>query len=682
MADQKPTSTFYRNLGGINQKASEYSIDKAQFLNLSNLDFDTPNALSKRTGSTQAIGLNTSGPINSLFEFIKLDGSSYVIAGDNTAMWYKTGTSLTVLDSGWTNGQPADMLTFLNKVWMANGQNYKFWTGSTLLNAGIKTPLEFNGNWQALTDDASYILIAGSTHIGSNISTLSLCIVGVWLAYSPVRGDGYVSPINVLKSAKQVIGYTTSEFLMGYTSGIEYFAPNADFAGGFGCFSGFSVAPGVTALSIWIARDRIIGKGTALSGTTWPIYSFSEAATGESSLAYGYNTFSFGGIRSTWFKNQINPSADPTLFKLYTNIPVSQATISLTNLNWGSFIASNPQSLSYSFNFADTYTPKYVEINQNSMFLAGFSNAPSTIWFSDLGQPETIQPDSFFEVRTNDGDRILATKTYANQLIVMKENSFHKVIGDSPENFELVEVSTRYGCLSNKTVIEYEQKLLWLDKKGILEYNGANYDIISTPVEDIFRRMNVEAAKEKAVAVHEIYRNQVWFGIPVDGSTTNNMTVVYDYLVKAWTFFEGFNPASFALIKQDLTKGTVWRGDYSGMIYYHSASFLGDNGQAITCLVKPHWDKNKENETWIWRRFFLDVGTATGLTGRITGKLYSNYDNSTVQATFSMFQDAFQSRAEIGVVGKAVTTEFAHVSASLPLLINGYSWAKRFLRNV
>ena len=104
--------------------------------------------------------------------------------------------------------------------------------------------------------------------------------------------------------------------------------------------------------------------------------------------------------------------------------------------------------------------------------------------------------------------------------------------------------------------------------------------------------------------LHQLYRNQIWFGIPVDGSTVNNLTVVYDYLVQAWTFFDGFNPASFAFIKGALNKPTVWRGNYSGMISYHGESFFGDNGSGITCIARPHWDKNKENETWIWRRFF------------------------------------------------------------------------------
>lgn len=698
MADDKPTSTFYRNLGGINQKASEYSIDKAQFLYLSNVDFDVPNALSKRPGSTQAIGLNASGPINSLFEFVRLDGSSYVIAGDDSTMRYKTGTSLTLLDAGWTNGQPTDMLTFLNKVWMANGQKFSWWSGSgsTVSAAGLpvqKTTLFWSDNSDGLSSvfGASIFLVAGATHaaFGSNYSPRA-----VFFAYSYLRSDGYWGPTDFLLNARNIV--RTDSRVSGGGASVDFFGGDSITLtlGGFTIPTGI----GISAVALWVAVDSIStsspyevipGIGTVQTGSlgwkTGPGFSNLPA-----SLAY---------ISLT-----LKPTADLSRFYLFTTMPSSyfyEQQFPLINggatyfgvrvsmlsapINFNSYNAVASGSQAYTgmlFSWFETNAPKYIEVNQNVMFMSGLSGTPSNVWFSDLGQPEMIQPDSVFEVRTNDGDRILATKTYANQLIVMKENSFHKVIGDSAENFELVEVSTRYGCLSNKTVIEYEQRLVWLDKKGILEYNGANYDIISTPVEDIFRRMNVEAAKEKAVAVHEIYRNQIWFGIPIDGSTQNNMTVVYDYLVKAWTFFEGFNAASFAMIKQDLSKGTVWRGSYSGMIYYHGASFLGDNGQGITCLIRPHWDKNKENETWIWRRFFSDVATVSGLTGQLTGKVFSNYDNSTVQATFAMYQDAFQSRAEIGVPAKSVTVELAHYSASLPLLFNGYSWAKRFLRNV
>jgi hypothetical protein len=265
----------------------------------------------------------------------------------------------------------------------------------------------------------------------------------------------------------------------------------------------------------------------------------------------------------------------------------------------------------------------------------------------------------------------------------MKEKSFHKLLGNSADTYDLVEISDQYGCLSNKAVVQVKQSLFWLDRKGILEYNGASFDIISTPVEGIFRRMNISAAKENAVAVHHIYRSQIWFGIPVDGSTTNNFTVVYDYSVGGWTFFDGFNPSTYTFAKGALNKPTVWRGDYSGLVHYMGESFYSDSGQAITCMSQSRFQNNGgENQTTIWRRYFMDMATASGVTGVINGTIFTNYDSSTVQGTFAIYQNQFQTRAEMGVQGKAIGVQISHCSASLPLLINGYAWATRGLRNV
>jgi hypothetical protein len=317
------------------------------------------------------------------------------------------------------------------------------------------------------------------------------------------------------------------------------------------------------------------------------------------------------------------------------------------------------------------------------MFMAGYSATPSTIWFSEIGTPESVLPESNFEVRTNDGDRIYGIKSFNNHLMVFKEKSFQKIIGSNADEFQLVELSTDYGCLSYRSVVTVNQTMYWLDKKGIIAFNGASWDVASGAVEGVFRRMNITAAKEKACSVHHLYRNQIWFAIPVDGSTVNNLTVVYDYLIGAWTFFDGFNPASFGYIKGALNKPTVWRGDYSGMLHFFGESFYSDSGQGITCLMQPRYEnEGGENQTTIWRRFFLDVAPATGTTGVINGQVFSNYNSSTVQATFTMYQSQFQTRAEMGIVGKAVSAKISHYSASLPLLINGFAWSKRGLRNV
>lgn len=688
--NSKPTENNSRLLGGINQKSSEYSLSKAEFLNLRNVDFDVPNALSKRPGSTQTIGANTSGPIIGMHEFVSLNGNSTVIVGSNQALFYMNGASLNILDTGWSNGQPPDMLTFANKEFIANGSKFYGWTGvgGSFLPVGL--PAQTNNMTNIMVPSgagaASYWLIGGATHMTHSSSFL---LRGVYVAYSFVRDDGYYGPADFLKNARNI---HAGNQIQTNANGDEWLEQLGAGAGGpyMANIVGFTMPPGlgISAIAVWIAVDSVASGSSA------------QIIPGVGPVRTGLLGWDKGPVGvNRQMSATLKPDALLSRFHLYTLMSPSLLflvdnagayggatgwafTLTFTYSAYSSIPTSTYAFTGMPFNWFASNTPKYIEINQNSMFMAGFSNAPSNVWFSDLGQPEIIQPENFFEVRTNDGDRVYAIKAYNNQLIVLKQNSFHKLIGDSSDNYELIELSGEYGCISNNTVIEYQEKLLWLDQKGIVQFNGTSWNVISTPVEDMFRRMNLTAAKEFACAIHHLYRNQVWFGIPIDGATQNNLTIVYDYLVDAWTFFDGFNPSSFAFVKADANKPTVWRGNYSGMIYNFGESFLGDNGSGISCVLTPRWDKNKENETWIWRRAFLDVATVSGLTGTITGKVFSNYDLNTVQATFSFYQDAFQSRGEMGVVGKAVTAEFAHFSASLPLLVNNYSWAKRFLRNV
>jgi len=186
-----------------------------------------------------------------------------------------------------------------------------------------------------------------------------------------------------------------------------------------------------------------------------------------------------------------------------------------------------------------TLAPRYLEIYNNQLFMAGFSSALSTFYFSDIGEPEGVPPENFVEVRTNDGDRITGMANFLGSLLVFKERSFHVLSGDNPTNFLLREISNQYGCLSNRAVVNFEDRILFLDRKGIVEYNGANIRVISNPIESVFLGMNLTAAKDNAVAIHNRLSNQAWFAIPCDGSTENNCVIVYDYLLDAWTIFEG-----------------------------------------------------------------------------------------------------------------------------------------------
>lgn len=709
MADELPNSHYYNNLGGINQKASKYEMSTAQFLDLRNVDFDVPNALQKRPGSSLWMASPLSGPVISLAEFQKLltaggqTPNDWILVNANGNVYQNTPqaatnpTTFSLMSSGWGTTQPVDFLTFVNKAWMANGQQWQWFDGTTTAPVGLPKSIytqTYNGvagaTYTYLFDPfrsnvgagISYMLVNGATML---LYTSNFIAKSIYVAYSYIRNDGYQGPADFQNTARNIVMHCPPNV------GEDVITNSTQVGGLKYLVAGFTIPSssyGLSGIAVWFAEDTI--------SSTYPLENIpgiGQVYAGK----MGWRTQAGAGFYGS---ATLKPNADLTRFWLYTIMPTSQLglvadgsggtyyamTMTTFNSTFGAYDGVPPASLSFSgmaFDYFASYIPKYIEVNQNMVFAAGYSSSPSRVDISDLGLPENYQVDNNFEVRTNDGDRIFGLKAYNNQVIIAKEHSFAKAVGNSPDNLQLVELSEEFGCISNRTMITKDQTCFWLDRKGILEYNGANWKIISDPVEGIFRRMNLSAAKEMACGIHHIYRNQIWWGIPVDGSLVNNITVVFDYLIGGWTFFDGYNPASFAYVQGQLTKPTVWRGDFSGSVHFTGESFYNDSSVGITCLAFTRFENvGGENQTTLWRRMFLDAATASGITGQIKGQLFTNYNTSTVQATFSTFQDLYQYRVEFGVQGKAIAAQISHNSASLPLLINGYGFANRGLRNV
>ena len=663
MANEKRRQTNYRLSGGVNEKASKYTVGEAQVAGLKNMDFNIPNALNKRPGSTQMVTTGTSGAIRSIFEFQKLAGASFLFVGSNNELNIRNGTTgFSSVSSGWSNGQAEDYVAFVDRAWVANGDKMVSYNGTSLLPYG-------------LPGASGYIVSSGMAAVGH---TLPFNVLGWTCAgdlnagqraflYMLVRGersDAYQAPFD-LPENEAVAGngritpispfnYGVSpKVLQGITYGADYGSDvDLTVSVSFAAISGY----GHDKLAIYLYLDR-----------------FSTVSNIQGS-----------GINPA--TGNYNNDLDVSGFKYFTSVPAGESLITLSGLdNWTIIdgnTASYPAFSGMITNHFATYTPRYIEQGDNRMFTAGFSSAPSVVFFSEIGEPENQPPESFFEFRTDDGDRITGLKQYNDEVMIFKEKSFSVLLGDNADNYSLKEVTTEYGCLSNQAIVEYKDRLLFLDEKGIVEFNGASHNIISHPVEETFRRMNRAAAIDKARAVHLDYRNQVWFGIPVDGATENNLTVVYDYLLGAWTFFDGFNAASFHMARQELSHNHLWMGDYSGMVHYFSPSLYGDNGSGFSCQLNTKFDSpDGENIQSMFRRLFLDVNTVSGITGVIDVEVYKDYDR-TAAATFQIFQNQFQTRKDFGVQGKSVAFQMTHNSPSLPLTLYGYTAQRRYLREV
>jgi hypothetical protein len=583
MADGKIKTESYQLMGGINSKASPYVNGPMEFRDISNMNFASPGALSKRPGTTLYSGATVNGAILSGYEFERLNGSSYIIATANTSAYTVTNSGYNAFKTGLLNNGVFSFVTFVDRLFACNGKDFFKYDGSSVENYSL--PAGITG-WGA------------TAFIGGSIVTgLTGTFVTSW---GFVNDRGFFGPV--------APGVTVT--LDGVTfNAISYY--------------GLTTAPnyGITAISLF----RTTSSGVQLTFTTF------APTSGATAIDIGFT---------------------------------------LTN-----FIAP------FSYQFT-TLIPQYLSIFNNQMFMAGFSTLPSRVVWSEIGEPEAIDPGFDVELRTNDGDVITGLCPYNSTLIVTKRRSFHQIFGDNPENFVFQQISDQYGCISNRAIVSHQNIIWFLDEKGIVEYNGSNFSIKSNQIEPIFRAMNVDAAINKAVAVHAKFFNEVWFAIPINGSTTNNIVVVYDYLVGAWTHYDGLNIAALWIARGGLPGKTPMFGNYTGAIFNFGSSLMGDNGNGITCMFDSYFlmEAGKTIES-MYRRFYLDVNPIVGVTLPIRMDFRSNF-GTTIQATRTMYQNPYQSRVDFGISARSIQARMSASSASFPLVINGFTFEGRIQREV
>lgn len=712
MAYPKLKSEEYRQLGGINSKLSPYETGPHQFLDITNFDFQTPGALCKRWGSTMYVGQTFPLPVTDIFEYEQTTGFSQVIIGHTGGLWAgaTTGNSQgisalfgatvtfpgnyvvvnTVFDFG-GGGRPAFQKQQPSQMfWQDDLEKLKMWPADTIFNpTNLAAYWDFsvvnnalfgvNGfneiKWNGITLQTPQLPPAGISTNNTNISEFP----GTGL-FANSSGASAGSSIRIPAGSTGFLfyaQYVNTQGTQGPIFPITYF--------------GASILNSVTQM--------FFAFGTTLAGTlNVEIYTPSYLGVSAINVYAAPRNDLYAGV-----------NAGPSLqfqdtFSFIYKAPASGNTFTTVNLGFGqsfSFINDldmfdNTYGIGMTFAigasvaggtknnilYSSGLQPKYIESHISRQFFSGFLDEPNKVVFSEIGKAEVTLPESNFNVVTNNGDYITGLKSFGQKFYIFKKDSFHVLTGDNPDNFTLLEVSLEYGCLSNRAIAVFDDIMLFLDRKGIIRFDGANFTNISTQIEPIFDRMNIDAALGKATMIHDKRRNQILIGIPLDSSTINNATIVYDYDLGSWTKYEGYNPAVFAVVRGRLRDQTAFYGSYSGIVANFGASYLSDNGVAFTCLAKSRFLADMgETTQQMFRRLWLNVEPVTGATSPIGIEFFADYA-STPSYTRVMYQTPFQNRIDYGISAKALSVQFTQTSASLPCKIFGYGIASRYLRDV
>lgn len=135
--------------------------------------------------------------------------------------------------------------------------------------------------------------------------------------------------------------------------------------------------------------------------------------------------------------------------------------------------------------------PALSESFSSHLFLAGDPSEPNNVYFSAPNNISDFAPANGAGV-INVGFSVTAIKKFRDQLYIFGSSSIKRVTGTSGSDFQLLDVSSRIGCVATDSIIEFNGDVLFLSSDGMRPISGTDrigdveLNSITKPVQSFF----------------------------------------------------------------------------------------------------------------------------------------------------------------------------------------------------
>ncbi len=174
---------------------------------------------------------------------------------------------------------------------------------------------------------------------------------------------------------------------------------------------------------------------------------------------------------------------------------------------------------------------KYIAVFQERMF----GTDGVDLWYSELIAPESFAETNFIQVQPDDGHLIAGILPFGNKLIIGKTNKSYVLTGT--DVFEL-EVLGDHGCFSHHSMKASEDFAFWFGGDNFYQTDGNTIRAIGDKkVREAVDSIDLAYAYKITAAVD---RKKGWYlaNVPLDGATSPNAILVYNYRDDSWSIFD------------------------------------------------------------------------------------------------------------------------------------------------
>lgn len=262
-----------------------------------------------------------------------------------------------------------------------------------------------------------------------------------------------------------------------------------------------------------------------------------------------------------------------------------------------------------------------VAVHLNRLWTNNKAN-PHRLEYSATGNHEEwsgVGDSGALDIKPGDGDPsgLTAIFSFRGRLLVAKKNRLYQIVGDSPENFQIVEVSNAVGCVNHAAIAYIDQDdAIFTSNKGVHSVSTTNSygdfanSYLSLKVQPDFNALQKNRL-EYTQAVYVEGLNSIVFAVSEDDTTKADSLWLFNTALKEWYKWPEVDAQSLGIVQleneQKLLIGTsdgklieTQNGEYtdfnttgiryrikSGTIYPDSNPFSVKAFKRLTLYYRP-----------------------------------------------------------------------------------------------
>jgi hypothetical protein len=554
---------------GIDQSRSENVLDSGFSPDAQNMDTENGDlAVAKGYVKHISVPVPGTGRIRRMYVWRTTNGEKLVVVAGSKVYWWSGAAWEEVYT--YTEGISSNEWDFeeirigtTDYLVIANGEMQLIkWSGSgaaTLFGSGS---FVYEGTIAAITHNMSKATAATYAE-ASGIGTYTLTMPA-GLAYALNGELSFVVPSAVISATSIKIKISTTEYIANY-------------------------------VPAWLANDIAVVKLT--SGSTCDI----------SQTVYGVTAVTLGtAISEQWKQRTIDVGIQLNgVSSTVSSVDAARTVVTLAEPFTGELAVGNTAKVRGG---VSDIACNFTAIHFSRFFAAGDTDHPSRLyWSQPPGDTRSIEDWSadeysdvasggFMDVGNTNSDPIIGLQPLSTQLLIFKETSLYRLLGDRPSNFRLSQVNLDVETMSNTGCVAYGDVPYWLTRAGMYYHNGQTA-VLSAAARQI-RALLADADVSMCKACEN--RDRLYFTLRRGDGEYDDSIIVFDMTERTYMIRNGFNVVDIAS-----KNGTMYMINDSRYVYRWGEGTSYDGAPIEAYWTTPVTDLSQKSITKTFKALYM-----------------------------------------------------------------------------